>query len=610
MLFNRIGLILAFCFTLSFFTTSAGAAEADVKYSITMTDPAHHLAVVSLTLNAEAGALDLYLPVWRSGKYRILPLANGIRQFSAVDAKQQPLNWQKVDKSHWQVEVTQASKVTVSYQLYADMLGDRVRHIDDSHAFLDASGVFMYSPNHRAKPLSVELQVPENWQSRSGMKQLSPHHFVAANYDVLVDSPIETGIHEYHEFSMGDRHYGLLFWGKGNHDSDQVITDLKKLDKAAGELWGDYPFKDYLYMVHGTSGARGATEHLNSTIIQFPWYAFHERKDYIRFISTSAHELIHTWNVKAYRPKGISPYAYQQENYTPLLWIAEGSTSYYDLLLPVRAGVITEKEFLELFAKELQAYLDRPGKSEMSVAEASFDWWIESGGDRGHNHSVSIYGEGALVSWFWDVKLRESSGGDASWDDLHRALYQTFSVSKGEGYEVADVQLILGELSGDDVSHAWAMYVDGTESLEIDPLLKHFGLKTAWQYEDARADAGWQLKEEAGRWLVKQTSRGKSAWTAGLVAGDQILAINGQRLSQGSSKSALTQYQPGDSVVVHYFRRDQLLRSTMVLGESFGKLKLVKDKTASPMQKSQYESWTGQPFTPPEVAVSPEKPSK
>ncbi|WP_267897006.1 M61 family metallopeptidase [Corallincola holothuriorum] len=572
------------------------ANVSDVQYSISMTDPAHHIADVSITLDADVGTLDLYLPVWRSGKYRILPLANGVRRFSAVDSQQQTLAWMKADKSHWQVDVKHASVITISYQIYANMLSDRVRHIDDSHAFLDASGVFMYSPKHRDLPLSVVLNVPEKWQSRSGMKSLAPHHFVADNYDVLVDSPIESGIHEYHSFSVGDREYGLLFWGRGNHDSQQVITDLKKLDKAAGELWGDYPFNDYLYMVHGTSGARGATEHLNSTIIQFPWYAFHERKDYIRFISTSAHELIHTWNVKAYRPKGLTPYGYQQENYTPLLWIAEGSTSYYDLLLPVRAGVVTEKEFLELFAKELQSYMNRPGKSEMSVAEASFDWWIEGGGDRGHNHSVSIYGEGSLVSWFWDVQLRQSSGGEASWDDLHRALYRGFSVTQGEGYQVADVQKILGDLSGDDISHSWANYVDGTETLDIATLLEHFGLSMEWQHDDAIADAGWKLANKQGRWLVQQVSRGKPAWAAGITADDQILAINGQRLSSASAKSILTQHKPGDSVVVHYFRRDELLRTTMTLQGSKGKLKLVKDKAASPMQQAQYESWTGQPF--------------
>ncbi|GAA5219200.1 PDZ domain-containing protein [Corallincola platygyrae] len=566
-----------------------------------MTDPSHHLAEVTIKQSVNAGDVSFYLPVWRTGKYRVLPLANGIRQFSATDQSGQPLFWEKEDKSQWQVNVPKAGEITVKYQLYANMLGDRVRHIDDSHAYLDASGVFMYTKEGRNLPLQVVLDVPEAWQSRSGMQKLGEHIFVADNYDILVDSPIETGIHEFHEFQVADRHYQLLFWGEGNHDSQLVIEDLKKLDRAAGELWGSYPFERYVYMVHGTSGARGATEHLNSTIIQFPWYAFHERKDYIRFISTAAHELIHTWNVKHYRPAGLTPYAYQFENYTPLLWIAEGSTSYYDLLLPVRAGVVKEKEFLTLFAKEVQSYLERPGKSEMSVAEASFDWWVEGGGHRGHNHSVSIYGEGSLVSWFWDVHLRQSTGGESSWDDLHRALYKNFSVLDGRGYKVSDVQAILSDLSGDDISHPWVAYVEGTETLDVASLLAYFGLQMQWQHKQPVADAGWKLAEEKGRWLVQHTSKGKAAWAAGIAEGDQILAINGQRLSAASAKSIISKHQPGEQLVVHLFRRDKLMRVSMELGETLGKLSLVKMEEATPLQQSEYESWTGQSFA--EVTV-------
>lgn len=98
-------------------------------------------------------------------------------------------------------------------------------------------------------------------------------------------------------------------------------------------------------MVHATSGAGGATEHLNSTVIQLPRFSFRERKDYLRFISTASHEFIHTWNVKAYRPAGLVPYDYQHENMTELLWIAEGSTSYFQGQLLLRAGVMTPKEF-------------------------------------------------------------------------------------------------------------------------------------------------------------------------------------------------------------------------------------------------------------------------
>ncbi|TMN94298.1 peptidase M61, partial [Pseudoalteromonas sp. S407] len=99
------------------------------------------------------------------------------------------------------------------------------------------------------------------------------------------------------------------------------------LVKTGDVIWDDYPYQRYVFMVHSTSGARGATEHLNSTIIQRHRDKFAKREDYLGFIATAAHEFIHTWNVKAYRPEGLVPYDYLAPNYSRLLWLAEGSTS-------------------------------------------------------------------------------------------------------------------------------------------------------------------------------------------------------------------------------------------------------------------------------------------
>ncbi len=96
---------------------------------------------------------------------------------------------------------------------------------------------------------------------------------------MLVDSPIETGINEHHQFSVEGRDYELVIWGKGNYDSAKMVADLKVLVQQSKHIWHDYPFKRYVFMVHATSGARGATEHLNSTIIQTSRFKFSQRKD-------------------------------------------------------------------------------------------------------------------------------------------------------------------------------------------------------------------------------------------------------------------------------------------------------------------------------------------
>src|SRR5438874_2490739 len=69
----------------SFLTLMSGAACADVDYQLRISDAAHHLAEVSATFPAATGTtLDVQMPIWRTGRYEVLNLANGVRRFKAV----------------------------------------------------------------------------------------------------------------------------------------------------------------------------------------------------------------------------------------------------------------------------------------------------------------------------------------------------------------------------------------------------------------------------------------------------------------------------------------------------------------------------------------------
>ncbi len=320
------------------------------------------------------------------------------------------------------------------------------------------------------------------------------------------------------------------FGGEGNYDTDKIVKDLKALSGQAKVIWDDYPFDRYVYMVHATSGASGATEHLNSTVIQLPRFSFRERKDYLRFISTASHEFIHTWNVKAYRPEGLVPYDYQHENMTELLWMAEGSTSYFQDQLLLRAEVITVKEFLEDLAKRVEKNQLNPGRETQSVAEASAGEWSSIGGDYAINHSVNIYSEGYLTSLALDFSLLQDSELKYSYRDVHRRLYQEHRVPKG--YGVSDVQYILKDLSGKDYAPWWQANVNSPMSLDFPELLSQAGLNLSYGKDSkAEAFAGMTLSSSHGSLVLDQVLRNGPAWQAGIVAGDEVLAINALKVT-------------------------------------------------------------------------------
>ena len=551
---------------------------ANTNYKIDLTQPEHHKGEVSITFPAsDTKFLDVKMPAWRTGYYRILNLANGVRDFDA-QSNGEELRWEKVEKSTWRVYLPEDSgEVTVDYEIYANQLGRRSRHIDDSHAYLDASAVFMYADAWRDKPVSVSLDVPDEWKSYSGMDRDGAHQFSAESWDVLVDSPIETGINKHYEFTQDDRDYEVVFWGEGNYDAEKTVEDLQKLVATGDSIWSSYPYERYVFMVHATTGAGGATEHKNSTIIQRPRYSFASRDDYLSFMSTASHEFVHTWNVKAYRPDGLVPYDYQKENYTDLFWIAEGSTSYFQNHLLLQAEIMKPSEYFERVATSIDRYRSKPGRDVMSVAEASFEAWIDQYGDRAHNDSVNIYSEGALVSWLLDSELLKKTDGEVSYRDVHNELYQRFDADE-QGFTSADVLTILKDLTGESWQD-WLVY-DQDKDEEQD------------EREAEKVWAGWSASEASGGMELTRVSKGSPAWEAGFTPGDVIVAYDGHTVVDGRFKEAFDEYRAGDSIEVTFFRRDQLHKKTLTVQptpETDAKIEPLDEPTAE--QKARFLQW-------------------
>ncbi|OHU94596.1 M61 family metallopeptidase [Pseudoalteromonas byunsanensis] len=567
---------------------------ADVEYKLTIEQPEHHLGNVSVLFPKSAQAhLDIKLPDWRTGRYEVLNLANGIRYFNATDHDGNTLKWQKIDKSTWRVHLDNPSQVQVSYQVYANQLAKRVRHIDDTHAFIDASGFFMFSDSFRQEPVKVALNVPMQWRSVSGMEfAANKHSFSAANYDVLVDSPIETGLNEHHKFSVDDRDYELVIWGEGNFDAKLMLDDLKKLVKTGSLIWHDFPYERFVFMVHATSGARGATEHLNSTIIQRHRDTFAKREDHLSFMSTAAHEFIHTWNVKNYRPAGLVPYDYVNPNYSDLLWLSEGSTSYLEDYLLLSAEIMQPDEFFKNLSNTIQRHLKKPGREVQSAAHTSFDKWINKGGDHGLNYSTNIYLEGALISMALDIDLLSNSDGKVSYRDVHNQLYRQFKLPKS--FTSEDVKDILKQVSGKDYSQWWQQHVDSPLSLDFDALLSKVGLEFSLP-DGAKPIADLSvIAESEGQLLrLKHVARDSTAWQAGLTSEDKIVAFNGHHV-RGNLTDSLAYFDGGETVKVDFIRRDKLMSTQVKLEQGFDKEKRIVAVTLpNETQQRLFKAWTG-----------------
>lgn len=574
-----------------------------IKYHLEVSDAKHHLAQVNITFpNVTTKVLNVKLPVWRSGRYEILNLSNAISEFSAKDSLGHTIKWEKMDKNTWKLFLNQPGDITIKYQVYANTLRYRVAHIDETHAYLDASGVFMFAPSKRNNPLAVSLNVPEGWKSRSGMEKSAEHTFVADDYDQLVDSPIESGIHEFLSFEVENKTYELVIWGKGNHAINDLKEKVTLMHFEAKKIWKDFPFKRYVYMYHAGDGIGGATEHVNSTIIQQDRFNFKPRKNYLKVLATTAHEFVHTWNVKAYRPAGIAPYDYSKENYSDLFWMAEGITSYYDDLMLMRTGIYQQQEYLDKLAEDVHKHLNKPGRKVESLAQTSFDTWLKDDAQQTHNASASIYLEGSMAAWFMDYEIRRLTNNKFGMDELQYRLYRNHD-NIDRGYRKADVLALLREITGEDFSQFWQQYIEGTEAIDFAAALAYFGLikvndKDADENQKTQAWIGANLTTDDDKILIKTVDSKSPAWQAGLNAGDQILAIDGIKVSAKNIAKRIEQLDLDSNYQIHYFSAGRLSETTLKpITHPNPKFKIKPVEKPSRQQKANFKAWTKNKLT-------------
>lgn len=569
----------------------ASSVWAQSEYQIRISEPSHHLADIQWQFDAStAGAVDVKMPAWRTGKYEIMDLANGVRRFVVKDETGKELKFAKTEKSTWQVQVEKPGRLTVSYQVYANALDGRSRHIDDTHAYIDSSAYLMFSDESRSQQAVVSLDVPKQWRSTSGMPRLGAHQFKAANYDVLIDSPIETGIHQSYSFKADGRDYEVVIWGEGNYNAGQMVADLEKLVKQTDTIWQGYPYQNYLFIVHATDNARGATEHLNSTVIQRDRFSFKKREQYLEFLATASHELVHTWNVKAYRPAEMVPYDFLNPNYTKLLWISEGSTSYFQNQLLLRAGLMTPQEFYTGLAKALDKFSRLPGAQVQSVAESSFDSWISLPGDHADNFSVNIYSEGYLVSWMLDQWLLKNSDLKANYRDLHNELYQRFA--KTTAFTADDVKAIAHQLTGDSLEPFWQAQVETPLELDASSLLASAGLELVYP-KTQKPFSGISSVAKDGVEKVMKVQRDSPAWQAGLTSEDEIIGVNGLKL-KSSLEDRVKDFNAGDKITLNLFRSGRLLSIDLTLaGASDGAPKVQPVAKPTKAQQAFHKAWLG-----------------
>lgn len=450
-----------------------------MKYQVSINKAFENFIEIEAKIISNSTEIILQLPAWRPGRYELANFAKNIRCFKAMAKNGAELKVRKQTKDSWLINnLENNAEITVSYEYYANQLDAGACFINEEQLYVNPVHCFMYEVGKMEEQFEVKLNIPADYKIACQLPS-SSNILIANNYDQLADSPfIASNILQHHEFKV--KNSNIHFWFQGKHEIDivKLEADTKAYTALQIDIFKEFPCIDYhfLYQMLPTAFRHGV-EHADSTVIAMGLGNDMLRDDfYNSLLAISSHELFHMWNVKRIRPASMIPYDFTKENYSTLGYIYEGITTYYGDLMLLRSGVWSWEQYVESWNDDFLRHISNPGNNNYSVAESSFDTWLDGYVPGVAARKVSIYIEGMLAAMIADLTIIKNSNGKYSLDNVMHDLYHLY-YKNNKGYTENDYRELLEKYGQESFEQFFAKNIWGKNNLinDLQNILTYFG---------------------------------------------------------------------------------------------------------------------------------------
>lgn len=526
----------------------AGVARP-VYYTLSLLHPEQHLLHVNIQVPPGEKLQELQLPVWNA-LYQVRDFSQYVNWLRARAPNGRVLQVRKLDKSRWQIWGAEDGAF-VDYEIFADTAGPFGAQLNAHHAFLNLAEVLMYPVDLRSRSMILAFSdAPESWHVATPLEALSSWAYRAANYDGLVDSPVEIGDFQESDFDHAGGHYRVIVDAEtADYDMLNTVGQLQKIVAAATSWMDDRPFDHYMFFYHFPHGpAGGGMEHAYSTAIDLSAETL--KNNPAALPAVTSHEFFHLWNVKRIRPQTLEPVDYSKENYTRALWFSEGVTSTVEGIIELRAGLIDERRYLDYLGDQITELERRPAHLTQSAEESSLDAWLEGNPYyRRPDRSISYYNKGELLGVMLDLAVRDGSHGRASLREVLQWMNQNYAKKGRFFHDSESVREAAEAVSHADLGSFFTAYVAGTEKIPWNDFFRSVGLRVV-EGSNTVPDAGFlATRNFDGPLTVESVTPGSAAERAGLQTGNTILEIQGKAGGQDSQQE-LARLRPGDAITL------------------------------------------------------------
>ncbi len=556
----------------------------EIAYTTTVSEDMKSLEIELVVESLARPVLHVAMPNWTPGAYGIRRYGERVEDLRAVGAGGRELAITPMDHQTWSIATDGSDRVAVSYILPSTR-GWWGQRPDEDAAItgvrISGPSTYLYVRGAKGLPVTSRYVLPEGWQVANGLLPTAdPMRKWAKDYDTFIDAPGTLGVFEERSFSVNGTDFRCVYFENAQEydfDLDAFTAIVEQIVVNQGQLFGSFPFADYVFLFHIPGG--GGLEHLNSTSIGLS--ADRQRQDPRAGASVTSHEFFHAWNVKRIRPITLGPFEYEHENYTGNLWVSEGWTSYFGDLTLCRTGIWSRAEYLEHLGRVISAEQSKVRRKEHSVYWASRNAWHRDQPDQTEPR-VDYYGKGEMLGALVDLKMRHETGGRANLNDFMRFCNRWFA-ERGVGFEEGDVERACTAISNYDFGEFFARHVRGT----MDPPFAEIFAYAGVDYTQEVIATGFPFplrgNRIGGRWGADPVE--------GLPRrGERILAVDGAEWT--SANDVLRGRQPGDEVRLRLRDGEEERELTVTLIEKETVIaELSFREGATPEQLAIREAW-------------------
>ncbi|MBL4623642.1 MAG: M61 family metallopeptidase [Flavobacteriales bacterium] len=574
-------------------STSLSGFGQKINYKLSMPEPHTHYFHVEIEIDGlKDDSIDVKMPVWAPGSYLVREFSKSVENFTADKG-----SFSLINKNTWRVYLKDKS-CTISYDVYAFEMSVRTSFLDANHGYINGTSMFMYLNGKKELPSTLVITPPANWKKVStSLERTSDKSFSykAPNYDILVDSPIEIGNQQEFEFEASGVKHKVAMYGEGNFDIALLKTDMAKIVESCTDVVGENPNKEYTFIIHNLTNGSGGLEHLSSTTLQVNRWGYETGRKYEEFLSLVAHEYFHLWNVKRIRPITLGPFDYDSENYTNLLWLCEGFTSYYDELLLKRAGYYDADKYLHKLSNTISRVENQPGNKLQPVTEASFHAWIKAyrPTENSRNTTISYYPKGALLANALDLIILENTNAEKNLDDVLKLLWKDYYKKLNRGFTDKEFQTAVEQVARKKLNDFFKNTVAGTQTIDYKTYFNYAGCEIIDKNEGSEnVKLGASTSSKNGRLMVTRVYRETAAYVYGLNVNDEIVAIDGYRVADNDLNTLIKSYKAGDIITIT-ISRDGIMKDIKVTlkNDTNVNYEIVQIKNPSEKQQRVYKKW-------------------